>query len=164
MHYTLVSGTWNCWKPVIPVKTAKKIFSISAFFIATEDHVPIPAHWCGPAFRRCHFADDAFVRTLSFCLIISFARFNSMWALAFLTSFLHAPTVSQVTCPCFHLLSALFLKLSFASRSLFIHVGILSFFFPCLVVRILSFLSLQEMILENSAALRDPSAVQDNIL
>lgn len=87
-----------------------------------------------------------------------------MWALAFLTSFLHAPTVSQVTCPCFHLLSALFLKLSFASRSLFIHVGILSFFFPCLVVRILSFLSLQEMILENSAALRDPSAVQDNIL
>lgn len=68
-------------------------------------------------------------KNLSFCLIISFARFNSMWALAFLTSFLHAPTVSQVTCPCFHLLSAPFLKLSFASSSLFIHVGSLSFFF-----------------------------------
>jgi len=65
-----------------------------------------------------------------------------MLALAFLTLFPHALTVSQVTCPCCHLLSASFLWLSFKSNSLFIHAGILLPLFVCFSVRVLSFLSL----------------------
>ena len=63
--------------------------------------------------------------------LTSLARFRFMLTLAFLTSSLDAQTVflysPQVTCPCFHYLYPLFLCLSLAKSSLFIHTGLLAF-------------------------------------
>lgn len=75
-------------------------------------------------FSSLPFADDVPVDTafLSCCPSTSLIRFNPRCTWAFLTPSLHTQTVSLysswVTCPCFHLLCASFLCLSFAKISL----------------------------------------------
>lgn len=65
---------------------------------------------------------------------------STMWALSFLTAFLHVQTVtaysSWLTCRCFQLLDASFLSLSLNKSFLFINAGFLLPFLDFLLLRL----------------------------
>ena len=126
------------------VKTEEKAaFSISASSMSCVTRVPAPFS-SGDMFHTLPIA--SYVLTEAHLAVFEvFTRFNSSQALAFLTATPHARTVSLysswVTHPCFHLLYAYFLCLSFARSYVLIHAGLLPFLPDFLLTGIHSFRS-----------------------
>lgn len=123
--FSLDSGTWDSWKPVLLLKTvARKEFSTSAFPVS---HVMRSTTVFSnvPMFSLDFLLSPVYIQKTSLMSLISLDRLNCIWALAFLVSTLCAWTMSLYSswaiCPCFYPLYISCWCLCLARNSMFIH-------------------------------------------